>query len=95
MKLDLTPIEQQILERSEKPEITRRRRTMVVVSGSCFAAILVAVSLIRRSWEFTLVIAVLYIAVTVFEKVAYANAVLAYKSLIRKLKEQVSTKESD
>jgi len=94
-KVNLTPLEQQILDRSKKPEITCRRRTMVVVSGVSFAAVLVAVSLIKQSWEYTLVIALLYIAMTVFEKVAYANAVLVYKSLIRKLKEQVDAKECD
>lgn len=92
--LDLTPLEQQILKQSDNPALTRRRRTMVIVFGICFAAFLIAMASVNRSWEFVLGIALLYIAVTIFEKVAYANAVLAYKSLIRKLKEQVEAKES-
>ena len=36
-----------------------------------------------------LIIALAYITVTVFEKIAYANAVIAYKSLIHKLKKRI------
>jgi hypothetical protein len=94
MKQELTPLERQILDRSDKPEITRRRRTIVVAAGFSFAAALVAMSIVKRSWQFTLGVALLYIAITVWEKVAYANAVLAYKSLIQKLKVRAEERES-
>lgn len=93
--LDLTPLERQILERSDKPEVTRQRRTIVIASGLVFAAVLVAVSLLMRSWQLVLAIALLYIAITLWEKVAYANAVLAYKGLIRKLMRQLEGEKPD
>lgn len=91
--IGLTPLEQQILDQSDIPEITRRRRTIVIVSGLSFAAVLIAMALLKRSWQFVLGIALLYIAITVWEKVAYANAVLAYKNLIQKLKTEIEAKE--
>lgn len=93
--LDLTPLERRILDQCDKPEVTRRRRTIIIVTGLIFAALLIAMSLVRRSWQFVLAIALVYIAITVWEKVAYANAVLAYKSLIQKLKKQVEDKEPE
>jgi len=86
MRCDLTPLERQILDRSGNSDVTRQRRTIVVASGLGFAALLIAMAFAKRSWQSVLVIALLYIAITVWEKVAYANAVLAYKSLIQKLK---------
>jgi hypothetical protein len=91
--LDLTPLERQILDRSDKPEVTRQRRTIVIASGLSFAAVLVAMALVKRSWQFVLGIALVYIAITIWEKVAYANAVLAYKSLIQKLKKRIEETE--
>lgn len=91
--LELTPLERRLLDRSDKPEITRRRRTIVIASGLGFAAALVAMALVKRSWQLVLGIALLYIAITVWEKVAYANAVLAYKSVIRKLKKRAEDQE--
>ena len=86
MRCDLTPLERQILDRGGNSNVTRQRRTIVVASGLGFAALLIAMAFVKRSWQSVLVIALLYIAITVWEKVAYANAVLAYKSLIQKLK---------
>lgn len=94
MKQELTPLEQQILDRSGNSKVTRQRRTIVVAAGLSFAAALVAMSIVKRSWQFTLGVALLYIAITVWEKVAYANAVLAYKSLIQKLKARTDEQES-
>jgi hypothetical protein len=83
-----------MLDRSGNTEVTRRRRMMVVASGLSFAAALVAVSLVKGSWQVTLGIALLYIGITVVERVAYANTVLVYKGLIRKLKAGMEERES-
>ncbi len=93
--LDLTPLEQRILQRSSDLAITRRRRTIVVISGITAATLLAVIALVDRSWQFVLSVSLLYIAGTVFEKVAYANAVLAYKSLIQKLEKHVEELQSD
>jgi len=93
--MDLTPLEQHILRRSSDLAITRRRRTAVVVTGIGATILLGAVAWLVRSWQFVLVISLAYIACTVFEKIAYANAILAYKSLIQKLTKQVEELERE
>ncbi len=89
MNTDLTPLEQHILARSGDSAVTRRRRLSVIVSGFAFAAALVAAALLSPSQGLVLGVALVYIAITVWERVAYANTVLAYKSLVRKLKTQL------
>lgn len=49
---------------------------------------------LQQSWQAILVLSILYIAITIGEKVAYANAVLVYKSLIQKLKARIEDLES-
>lgn len=92
--LELTPLEQRILDASADLDVTRKRRAYVVLFGLVFMAALIAVSLSGRSWSFVLGISLAYIALTVCEKVAYANAVIAYKGLIQKLKKRVDELES-
>lgn len=92
--IDLTPLEQGILQRSSDLAVTRRRRTTVVIAGVVAAATTSVVVWLLQSWRLMLVFFLVYVAVTVFEKVAYANAVLAYKSLIQKLKKRVEELES-
>ena len=91
--LNLTPLERHILHRSLDLRATRRRRATVVVMGITAAILLAGVAWLMQSWAFVLVVALVYIAVTIVEKVAYANAVLAYKSLIQKLKNRVEELE--
>ena len=93
--IKLTPLEQQILKRSSDPGLTRRRRTTVLVTGITAAILLAGVAWLKQSWQFVLIVSLVYIAVTVFEKVAYANAVLAYKSLVQKLKNRIEGLEPE
>lgn len=91
--IDLTALEEYILERSADRQVTRRRRASVIISGLCFAALLIAFAIAQRSWIVLLSVALFYIAMTVWEKVSYANAVLAYKSVVQKLKKRVEELE--
>ena len=93
MPLDLTPLEQQILERSQDSTVTIRRRRMVVVAGLFAAVAFWYLFAVMESPSFAFFIVLLYLGVTVFEKWAYANAVLGYKSLIRKLSSRVEELE--
>jgi len=93
--LDLTPFEKHILERSSNTEITRRRRMLCIVSGISVTVALIAMALIMRSWKFVLSVAVLHMTITIWEKVAYSNAVLAYKSLIQKMKARIEELEPE
>lgn len=92
--VNLTKLEEEILQRSRDPEVTQRRRRMILVTGVCAAAFLVWAAFARQSWQLVLVVSLVYVAVTMCEKVAYANAVLAYKSVIRKLSERIEELES-
>lgn len=87
--LGLSPFEQHILDRSSNLGITRRRRTTVIITGLIAAALLVWAAFIKQSWQFVLLVSLIYVAVTIWEKVAYANAVLLYKNLIQKLKTRI------
>ena len=92
--LKLSPIEVRIVELSGDPQATRRRRTIVVIAGLTFAAALVVLALVTRSWPTLLSISLVYIGLTLFEKVMYANAILAYKGLIQKLKARIEELEA-
>ena len=87
--LNLSPLEQQILNRSSNCSVTRRRRTTVVVTGITAAILLALVAWLEQSWKFVLIISFVYIVITIFEKVSYANVILEYKSLIQKLKKRI------
>ena len=84
-KLGLTETESRILKRCTDAEATRRRMRQVLVSATVFAALLVAMAWYSRSLALVLGVAVLYIVVTTWEKLAYGRGVLSYKAIITKL----------
>lgn len=90
---DLTPMERVILDHSRDLAVTRRRRTTVVVTGLTTAMLLAFAAYVTQSWMFALGVSLVYITVTIAEKVAYANAVLSYKRLIQKLNARVEELE--
>lgn len=87
--LDLTEEEADLFRRAYDEEITRRRITYVVLAGLLFAALLATAGWLLRSWPLLLFVSLLYVGITIFEKVAYGRAVLLYKATIRKLAERV------
>ena len=91
--VDLTPLEEQILQRSPDLAATRRRRTAVLTAGVAAAVLLAGVAWLTESWRLVLVASLAYVTVTLVEKVCYANAVLAYKTLIQKLRARVEELE--
>lgn len=92
--LQLTPVETYIYQASGNLEVTRRRRRMVFISGSLFAGLLLAGTLMVQRWEVPLAVGLLYIGMTVVEKIAYANAILNYKSVIQKLDRRITDLQS-
>lgn len=91
---DLRPIEKRILEQSSDLDATRKRKKIVMLIELVAAIFLAAVACIVRSWQLILLAALAYIFVTVFEKMAYSDAILAYKGLIQKLKRRIEELES-
>ena len=94
-KLELNSLEQAILANSSNEKITLRRRTMILVSGGILAVLLLVSGFVYKSWGMLLFLAMGYVLITVFEKFAYANAVLGYKSLIQKLVNRIEELESN
>ena len=92
-KLNLSLLEQKILERSNNLDVTRRRRTTVIITGIGVACIMAWAGLIKEAWHVVLLASLLYIAFTVLEKVLYANVVLVYKGLIQKLRHRIEELE--
>lgn len=88
-ELNFTPVEAHIYNASGNLEITRRRRKMVLITGSLFALALLIGTLMVQRWEVPLAVGLLYIGMTVVEKLAYANAVMSYKTVIQKLDRRI------
>ncbi len=84
-KLGLTENESRILKRCSDAEVTRRRMRQVLVVAAAFAALLVALAWYSRSLPLVLGVALLYVAITTWEKLAYGRGVLSYKAIITKL----------
>lgn len=84
-RLGLTELESRFLKRCSDSEVTRRRMVQVVIAAAIFAVLLVAMAWYTRSLASVLGVALLYIAVTTWEKLAYGRGVLIYKSIVTKL----------
>ena len=84
-KLGLTDTESLILKRCSDAEATRRRMRGVLLAAGLFVALLVAVAWLSRSLALVLGVALLYIVITTWEKLAYGRGVLSYKAIIGKL----------
>ena len=84
-KLGLTETESRFLKRCSDVEVTRRRMRQVLAAAILFAALLVAMAWYARSLAMVLGVALLYIAVTTWEKLAYGRGVLTYKAIVTKL----------
>ena len=84
-RLGLTETESRVLKRSSDTGGTRRRMRQVLLAAAVFAVLLAVAAWYSRSLPLVVGIALLYIAITTWEKLAYGRGVLAYKSLIQKL----------
>ena len=84
-KLGLTETESRILKRCSDAEATRQRMRQVLVVATAFAALLAALAWYSQSMPLVLGVALLYVAITTWEKLAYGRGVLSYKAIITKL----------
>ena len=84
-KLGLTETESRILKGCADTELTRRRMRQVLVVAAVFAALLIAMAWYSRSLPLVLAVALLYIGITTWEKLAYGRGVISYKAIIAKL----------
>jgi hypothetical protein len=82
---EFTPLEQHFLDASARPEVTVRRRRLVIIWALALVASITVAAILPVSRTFFVVAFAAYVLITLREKVAYANGVLVYKSVIRKL----------
>ncbi len=93
-QLGLSDVESRFLAGCRDERLTRRRMRQVLFAASVFAALLVIVTWFTRSWLGVLLIALLYIAITTWEKLSYGRGVLVYKSVVRKLVQRLDELET-
>jgi hypothetical protein len=93
--IDLTELEQALLDKSANLDVTRSRRRMSIVVPLILILAVVLVPTIRQSPQLLLSLFVAYVVIVALERIAYANAVLGYKSLIQKLTSHIEALEKN
>ncbi len=91
----LTELERRFLAGCSDEALTRRRMRWVVLMAAVFGLLLVAAAWASRSWQMVLAVSLLYLLITVWEKLGYGRGVLIYKSLVRKLAARVEQLEAE
>ena len=91
--LQFDPAETQIVARSANSAVTRRRIWYSVLFPLALIGLALAMFWRDAQPRLLLWLFVAYVAINMFEKLAYGVAVLSYKSVIRKLLSRVSELE--
>lgn len=93
--MELDAMEQRLLERSrDRASTVRRKRLAVFTAGIMLVAVWLLFTLLE-SRTLAMVVFFVYVLVTAIERWAYANAVLGYKSLVRKLHDRLGDLERE
>ena len=92
--IELSPLESRFLAAAADPKVTRRRIRLVIFFGLIAAGGVVLLAASGESIQLVAGLAVAYVLITLYEKVAYGNGVLVYKALIRKLVTRIEELES-
>jgi hypothetical protein len=82
---EFTPLEQQFLDACTRPEVTVQRRRLAIIWALALIGSIIVAAILPVSRTFFVVAFAVYVLITLREKVAYANGVLVYTSVIRKL----------
>ena len=88
-ELDLTPLEQAILQRSSDQAMTRMRKKGTVIAGIFLAAVFAVAGFWTKSWALLLAMALAHILLTMWQRIMFANSALACKRLIQKLRVRI------
>lgn len=94
-RMGLDELERRFLAGCADQGLTRRRMRAVVVMAAVFGVLLIGAAWISRSWQVVLAVSLLYLLITVWEKLGYGRGVLIYKSLVRKLAARVEQLEAE
>ena len=89
--MELTPAEVRALRAASDSAPTLRHRRTALVTGGAMLAVLLGAVLVPVSRELVLAAFAVYVVAVIIERIAYANSVLTYKSLVCKLAAQHDT----
>jgi hypothetical protein len=84
-EMNLSEIEEKFLNATKDISMTKARIKIIFISSFLFIAALCIFGFITQSYLAVLIISLLYILLTLYEKVAHGNGVIIYKSIIQKL----------
>ncbi len=94
-RMGLDELERRFLAGCADQGLTRRRMRAVVVMAAVFGVLLIGAAWISRSWQVVLAVSLLYLLITVWEKLGYGRGVLVYKAVVRKLVARVEQLEAE
>ena len=93
-QIALTAIEKRIMDNSHDIAKTKRRIKTVIIAGLMSLALTCYVAFVLKSSGILALMLIVYLIVTMIEKVGYGNAVIIYKGLIQKLRARIDELES-
>lgn len=91
--MEFTNLEEKILIRSGERALTGRMKRAAFITSLLFLLLLIGTAIASRNVWIVLAVAIAYLLVTLCEKIAYINAVSAYRALIVKLSTRVNELE--
>lgn len=89
-RIKFTEQEKKILGRSGDFRVLRRYRESAIAVSLLFCLLFLGIGIASQSWIPLCVCAVLYVLLTMAEKLAYAHALAGYKSIIVKLAKRLN-----
>jgi hypothetical protein len=92
--LDLTPLETKVFNAAADPDITKRRIRSVVIFGLIAVGCVLALAARAESVWLVVTVSLVYMLITICEKIAFGMGVLVYKSVIRKLAGRIAELEN-
>lgn len=88
-QIEFTPQEEKVFGRSGDFRVLPRYRRAAAATALLFMLLFLALAAATRNAWIVAVCAVLYAGITLAEKLAYANALAAYKGIIVKLAKRI------
>lgn len=88
-RIGFTPREERTLRRSGNAGAVLRRRRAVIAVSVLFLLLFAGLGLATRSWVILMVCAMLFVVITLVEKLTFINAELVCKSVIVKLAKRI------
>ncbi len=92
--LEFTPTEEKFFKACYAPAVTRRRQRRVLMAGLVALISPAVIGFRSQSWPWVAGLMMSYVVLTIWEKNAYGNGVLVYKSVVRKIQSRLEESEA-